>query len=194
MKEGILKTKRYWIYIAAGTLFLLGVFAGVIGIAQELDPAQIREEFRRRLGGSDGVNVYISVITKEKSDEESLMKRLQEDVERELQDAEIKVLSKSDLDYVTGRPRLGVFLVIYKEPSSRDFYIYTFQIIHFENATLERNYRYAEGVCWDSGRYVGRDKMNSIVRSIRTHVQRYISDYLAANPKPPKQDDETLIP
>jgi hypothetical protein len=189
-----MKAKKYRIYIAAGTLFLLGVFAGVIGFAQELSPAEIREEFRRRLGGSDGVNVYISVITKEKSDEESMTKQLQEDVERELQDAGIKVLSKEELDYVTGRPRLGVYVVTFKEPSLRDVYLYTFQIVHFENATLERNYRYAEGVCWDSGRYVGRDKTNSIVRSIRTHVQRYISDYLAANPKQRNRNDEANTP
>ena len=189
-----MKAKKYRIYIAAATLFLLGVFAGVMVFAQELSPEQIREEFRSRLGGSDGVNVYISVITKEKSDEESLTKQLQEDVERELRDAEIKVVSKEDLEYTLGRPRLGVYLVTFKEPSSRDIYLYTFHIVHFENATLERNYRFAEGICWDSGHYVGRDKTNSIVRSIRTHVQRYISDYLAANPKPTKHDDETSSP
>jgi hypothetical protein len=190
MKENFMLTKKYRIYIAAVMLFLLAVSAGVIGFSQELDPAQIREEFRRRLSGSDGVNVYISVITKEKSDEESLTARLQEDVEHELGDAGIKVLSKADLHYVTGRPRLSVYLVMFKEPSLKDVYLYTFHIVHFENATLERNYRFADGICWDSGRYVGRNKINSIVRAIRTHIQRYITDYLAANPKPPKRDKE----
>ena len=184
--------KKYRIYIAAGTLFLLGVFAGVIGFAQELSPEQIREEFRKRLGGSDGVNVYISVIAKDKSDEESLTNQLQEDVERELRNAGVKIINKEDLEYTLGRPRVGVYLVTYKEPSLEDVYLYTFQIVHFEDASLARNYRYAEGICWDSGRYVGRNKTNSMVRSIRTHVQRYITDYLAANPKPQNQDEENL--
>jgi hypothetical protein len=64
MKENFMLTKKYRIYIAAVMLFLLAVSAGVIGFSQELDPAQIREEFRRRLSGSDGVNVYISVISR----------------------------------------------------------------------------------------------------------------------------------
>jgi hypothetical protein len=189
-----MKTKRYRIYMTAGALFLFGVFASVIGFAQDLSPAQIHEEFRNRLRGSDGVNVYISVIAKEETDEEPLTKRLQEDVERELQDAGIKVLSKEEQEYTPGSPRLAVYLVIMKNRSERDVYLYTYQILHFENATLQRNYRYAEGICWDSGRYIGMDKTNSIIRAIRTHVQRYISDYLAANPKPQEQDEEILVP
>lgn len=185
-----MKAKRCRIYIAAGTLVLLGVFAVVIGFAQEPDLAQIQQEFRRRLSESDGVYVYVNVITKDKSEKESMTTRLREDVERELQDSEIKILSKEDLEYALGHPRLGVYLVTYKEPSQRDMYLYTFRIVHFEDATLARNYRYAEGTCWDSGLYVGMDKTNSIIRTIRIHVQKYINDYLAANPKPPPQLSE----
>jgi hypothetical protein len=185
-----MKTKRYRIYIAAGTLVLLGVFAGVMTLAQEPDLAQVQQEFRRRLSDSDGVYVYVDVISKEKSVKESMTTRLREDVERELQDAEIKVLSKDELEYAPGHPHLSVFLVMYKEPGLKDVYLYTFRIVHLEDATLERNYKYAEGICWDSGLYVGIDnKTNSIVRLIRNHMRKYINDYLAANPKPPKQND-----
>ena len=81
-----MKAKRCWIYVAAGMLFLLSFFAGVITFAQVADKSQIQQEFRRRLSESNGISVYVSVITKEKSEEESMTSQLQEDVERELED------------------------------------------------------------------------------------------------------------
>ena len=80
-----MKAKTYWIYVAMVMLVFLSFFAGVITFAQVADKVAIQQEFRRRLSESDGVSVYVSVITKEKSDEESLTKKLQEDVERELE-------------------------------------------------------------------------------------------------------------
>ena len=101
-----MKAKRCRIYVVAGVLFLLSFFAGMITFAQVADRAQIQEEFHRRLSESDGVSVYVNVITKEKSEEESMTDQLQEDVERELEDAEIKIITKEDLDYAPGWPRL----------------------------------------------------------------------------------------
>ena len=188
-----MKAKRCWIYVAAGILFLLSFFAGVITFAQVIDKAQVQQEFRRRLSESDGISVIVNVITKEKSDEESMMSQLQEDVERELEEAEIKIIPKEDLEYAPGRPRLGVYLVMYQEPNLKDTYLYSFRVVHFEDATLARNYKYAEGVCWDSGLYIGRER-TAVMRSVvKTHVQKYINDYLAANPKPSeRQKNEPL--
>ena len=188
-----MKTKRCRIYVVAGMLFLLSIFAGVLTFAQVVDKAQIQQEFRRRLSESGGISVVVSVITKEKSDEESMTSQLREDVERELEDADIKIIPEEDLEYAPGRPRLGVYLVMYQEPNLKDMYLYSFRVVHFEDATLARNYKYAEGVCWDSGLYIGRER-TAVMRSVvKTHVQKYINDYLAANPKPPKrQKNEQL--
>jgi hypothetical protein len=188
-----MKAKSCWIYVAAGMLFLLSFFAGVITFAQVADKAQIQQEFRRRLSGSDGISVLVSVITKEKSDEESMTSQLQEDVERELEDSEIKIISKEDLEYAPGRPRLGVYLVMYQEPNLKDMYLFSFRVVHFEDASLARNYKFAEGVCWDSGLYIGRER-TAVMRSVvKTHVQKYINDYLAANPKPPQRQKQEQI-
>jgi hypothetical protein len=153
-----MKVKRYWIYFAAAMLVFLCVFAGVITFAQEADKLQIQQEFRRRLSNSNGVSLYVDVITKDQSQKQSMTEQLQKDVELELRDSDIKILTEEELEYAPGRPRLGVYLVTYKEPGLKDVYLYSFRIVHFEDTSLARNYSYAEGVCWDSGLYIGRGK------------------------------------
>ena len=177
-----METKKFRIYISAAIVIFLGVLAGVIAYAQEEDKDKILQEFRRRLENSNGVSVYIDVITKEKSEEQSLTEQLQKDIEEQLENSKIKLLTKEQLEYAPGRPRLAVYIVLYKEPSLKDSYLYTFRIVHFEDAILDRNQRYTEGVCWDSGLYVGRERLASIKRIIRDHVNRYINDYHIANP------------
>lgn len=171
----------------------LSILAGVMTFAQEVDKAQIQQEFRRRLSDSNGVSVYVDVITEEKSEKESLMTKLQEDVERALKDSDIRILTEEELEYTPGRPRLGVYLVIYKELGSRNLYLYSFRVTHFEDASLARNYQYAEGICWDSGLYIGRERMSVIRGTVKNHVLRYINDYLAANPKPPQRQRQGQI-
>lgn len=178
-----MKVKRQRIYIAVGILVFLSVGAGMITLAQEPDKAQIQQEFRRRLSESDGVFVLVNIIAKDKADEESMKTQVQEDVELELKNSDIKIFTKDELEFKRGRPRLGVYIVTYKESGTRDVYLYSFRVVHFEDATLDRNDRYAEGICWDSGLYIGREKIVGIKRLVRTHVRKYINDYLAANPK-----------
>jgi len=186
-----MKAKRRWIYVAAGMLFLLSFFAGVITFAQVVDKAQIQQEFRRRLSDSDGISLQVNVNTKEKSVEESMTSQLQKDVERELEIANIEIITKEDLEYTPGRPRLGVYLVMYQEPRLKGVHLFSFRVVHYEDASLARNYKYTEGICWDSGLYIGRER-TSVMRSVvKTHVRKYINDYLAANPKPPKRQEQT---
>ncbi len=188
-----MKAKRCRIYVAAGMLFLLSFFAGVLTFAQAADKSQIQQEFRRRLSESDGISVYVSVITKEKSEEESMTTHLQEDVERILEDSEIKIIKKEDLESTLGRPRLGVYLVMYQEPTLKDMYLFSFRVVHYEDASLARNYKFAEGICWDSGLYIGRERTSVMRGVVKTHVRKYINDYLAANPKPPKRQERGQI-
>ena len=77
-----MKAKKCRIYVIMSTLVFLSFLAGVITFAQVADKAEIQQEFRRRLSDSNGVSVYVDVITKEKSEEESMTSQLQEDVEQ----------------------------------------------------------------------------------------------------------------
>jgi hypothetical protein len=177
-----MEIKRYRICISAIILFFLSIFTAVLTFAQEQDKQKILQEFRRRLTDSNGVSVYVDVIAKDKSEEDSLTDELRKDIEGQLKKTKIMLLTREQLEYAPGRPRLGIYIVIYKEPSLKDVYLYSFRIVHFEDAVLHRNGRYAEGICWESGLYVGRERLTSLKRNIRNHVNRYINDYLTANP------------
>ena len=176
-----MKVKIQWINIAASILLFSGIFTG-FSVAQEQEKEEIRQEFRERLKGSDGVFVYVEVIAQEKSDEKSLIEEIQKEVEDQLKDSKIKILTKDGSDITPGRPRLAINLVTYKEPSQKGIFLYSFRIVHYEISSMLRTDRYVEGICWDSGLYVGRDKTPSIIKTIRTQLRKYIDDYLAANP------------
>jgi hypothetical protein len=185
-----MKTKKFWICVIIGTLVSLSVLLGAITFAQETDRIQIQQELRRRLRDSDGVYVYVDVIAKAGSEEKALKGLLQTDVELELRNYEIRVLTKEEMEQANGRPRLAVYLVAYTDPAYKEAYLYCVRIAHIEDANLVRNYGYAEGICWDSGLYVGRGKEPSIRQTVKTHTHKYINDYLAANPKYPARPKE----
>lgn len=185
-----MKTKRFWICVIIGTLVSLSVFVGAIAFAQEVDRVQMQQELRRRLRDSDGVYVYVEVIAKAGSEEKALKEQLQTDVELELRNYAIKVLTKAEMEQADGRPRLAVYLVAYTDPAYKEAYLYCVRIAHIEDANLVRNYGYAEGICWDSGLYVGRGKEPSIRQTVKTQTHEYINDYLAANPKLPAKPKE----
>jgi len=87
----------------------------------------------------------------------------------------------------------GVYLVMYKEPGIKDMYLYSFRVTHFEDASLTRNYKFAEGICWDSGLYIGRERTSAMRGVVKTYVRKYINDYLAANPKPPQSQKQEQL-
>ena len=178
-----MKTKRFWIYVITAALVSFSVFLTAITIATERRILQ--QELRERLRGSDGVYIFVDVIAKDKSSEDDLKKQFEEDVDLELRNSDIKIYTKEELETISGRPRLSLYLVAYEDPSYKDAYLYCFRIAHIEDATLVRNYGYAEGICWDSGHYVGRGKKSAIRQSVKTQLNKYISDYLAANPRKP---------
>jgi hypothetical protein len=178
-----MKKKRFWIYVITAAPVCLSVFLTAITIAAER--RLLQQELRERLRGSDGIYIFVDVIAKDKSSEEQLKEQFEEDVELELRNSEIKIFTKDELETIHGRPRLSVYLVAYEDPAYKNAYLYCFRIAHIEDATLIRNYGYAEGICWDSGHYVGRGKKSAIRQSMKTQLNKYISDYLAANPKKP---------
>ncbi len=182
-KGDIMKAKRFWIYFITATLVCLSVFLAARTIAAEKQ--QYREELRMRIRGSEGVYIFVDIIAQTKSAEEELKEQFEEDVELELENSEIKIFTKDELETIPGRPRLSVYVVAFEDPAYKDVYLYCFRIAHIEDATLARNYGYTEGICWDSGHYVGRGKDSAIRQAVKTQLNKYISDYLAVNPKKP---------
>jgi len=182
-KGDIMKTKRFWIYVITAALVCSGIFFAARTIA--IERRQLQQELRERLRDSEGVYIFVDVISKDKSSEEELKEQFEDDVDLELRNSDIKIFSKEELETIIGRPRLSVYLVAYEDPAYKDAYLYCFRIAHIEDATLVRNYGYAEGICWDSGHYVGRGKKSAIRQAVKTQLNKYINDYLAANPRKP---------
>jgi len=179
-----MKAKRFWIYVITAALVCLSVFFVARTIAAE--KRRYQEELRMRIRDSEGVYIFVDVIAQTKSAQEELKEQFETDVEYELENSDIKIFTKEEVETIPGRPRLSVYVVAYEDPAYKDAYLYCFRIAHIEDATLVRNYGYAEGICWDSGHYVGRGKESIIRQSVKTQLNKYISDYLAVNPKKPK--------
>ena len=187
-----MKSKRFWIYALTAALVCLSVLWVARTIAAEKQ--QYREELRMRIRGSEGVYIFVDVIAKDLSSEDQLKQQFEKDVDQALRDVDIKIFTKEELETIPGRPRLSLYLVAFEEPAYKDVYLYCFRIAHIEDATLARNYGYAEGICWDSGHYVGRGKKPAIRQAVKTQLNKYISDYLAANPRKPKRPNQSTRP
>lgn len=179
-----MKSRKLWIYVLTSALVCLSILFVARTIANEKQ--QYQEELRMRIRGSDGVYILVDVIAQTNAAQEELKQQFEEDVDLELQESEIKIFTKEELENIPGRPRLSVYVVAFEDPSYKDVYLYSVRIAHMEDATLVRNYGYAEGMCWDSGLYVGRGKESVIRQAIKTQLNKYISDYLSVNPKKPE--------
>ena len=183
-KGDIMKSRKLWIYVLTSALVCLSILFVARTIANEKQ--QYQEELRMRIRGSDGVYILVDVIAQTNAAQEELKQQFEEDVDLELQESEIKIFTKEELENIPGRPRLSVYVVAFEDPSYKDMYLYSVRIAHMEDANLVRNYGYAEGMCWDSGLYVGRGKESVIRQAIKTQLNKYISDYLSVNPKKPE--------
>ena len=179
-----MKSRKLWIYVLTSALVCLSILFVARTIANEKQ--QYQEELRMRIRGSDGVYILVDVIAQTNAAQEELKQQFEEDVDLELQESEIKIFTKEELENIPGRPRLSVYVVAFEDPSYKEVYLYSVRIAHMEDATLVRNYGYAEGMCWDSGLYVGRGKESVIRQAIKTQLNKYISDYLSVNPKKPE--------
>jgi hypothetical protein len=177
-----MKSKYFLIYPAAVILFSMTLFAGIKVIAQEQDKENIHQEYCERLKGAEGVFVYVEVIAQEKADEKSFIEEIQKEAESQLKSSKIKVLTKEESDLNPSRPRLAINLITYKDTSQKNVLLYSFRIVHFEVASLLRTERYVEGICWDSGLYIGMERRTAMTNKIKEQLDKYIKDYLSVNP------------
>lgn len=187
-----MKTKRFWIYGLTAVMICLSIFITAVTIATER--RQLQQELRERIRGSDGVYIFVDVIAKDKSTQEQLKQQFETDVDQALSDEDIEIFTKEELETIPGRPRLSVYVVAFEEPAYKDVYLYCFRIAHIEDATLARTYGYAEGICWDSGHYVGRGKKPAIRQAVKTQLNKYITDFLAVNPRKPARPKQSIRP
>jgi hypothetical protein len=111
--------------------------------------------------------------------------QIKTDVELQLRKAGIKVLTNEERLTTPGQPYLSVLVSII-EISSRGYpigYAYTITVQLYEAVTIVRGFE-AVGSIWSAGwmGYFGKPDRH-IRNNISDMVDKFINDYLAANPK-----------
>lgn len=164
------KDMRGWIYRAVVVVILL-----LPGISHALTIEQ------RPLVGLQGVYVKVMSETKTKDAEiERLAGEMQTDVELRLRKAGIRVLTEKESTVTRGYPWLFVNVLALDGP----LLVFSVRVEVMENATLARGNN-ASVISWSThgAGSIGRGNIREIRESVSDLVDKFINDYLAANPK-----------
>jgi len=174
------------IYIAVGTLSVC-LILGVWAIAQpETLTDTLKERQRNTLKGLQGVYVIVESLKPEVEKYGLTEQQLQTDVELRLRQNGIKVLSQQEWLSTPGRPWLyvNVNVVIHDEPPlvvAYNILLKLKQDVLLERDTTKR----CDASTWYTGSIgcASLGKIGTIREHVKNYVDKFINDYLAANPK-----------
>ena len=179
-----MKNKKYWVLAA-----MLVICASVLWAANKTD-SQISPEFtalerKDTLKGLQGVFVAVEAIKPEIEKYGLTKQQLQTDVELQLLQNGIKVLSEPKWFSMPGMPYLyvNVTAVISEGPQ---YVAYSISLHLNQNTLLLRDItKGCVASTWhmNSIGSVGLSKITTIREAVKDHVDMFISDYLAVNPK-----------
>jgi hypothetical protein len=179
-----MRAKKYWFFVGVATLFLFGILGTVmVGAGRQED---IRYDKRAFLKGLNGVGVVVEVSAgDEKFMKEQFTTQVQTDVELELRQYGLKVLTEEEVEKTLGRPVLTVLLMLRKDATQvKEWFNWAYTVEHTEDATLVRLPKgwFAPARCWRST-LMGRGDRDYIKQRVKDTVREYINDHLAANLK-----------
>jgi len=178
LKGDRMKAKKYW--ILAGIVIL--VCAGGLLAASKLKDVV---EQRDVLVGLQGVCVRVETLINEAKDVGSMNELTQTDIELKLRRAGIKVLSREEQLAAKWTPCLyiNVNTLKWKDGGIIGFSI---AVSLNERVFLERDpniLTIAETWSVNNVRGAGSDNRKGVRESVKDLVDKFINDYLAANPK-----------
>ncbi len=158
-------------------LFLLGVEAR----------AQTSEQQQETLRGLSGIAVVVEPLNAEVEQDGLSAQQLQAAVERQLQEAGIRVLSKDEWSTTLGGPYLYINVAVLKKDYG--LYAYSVEVCVNQLVALLRDQeikQFAE--TWERREVgtVGVEKLASLEQSVAAHVEAFVTAYRAVNPL---QDD-----
>jgi hypothetical protein len=145
--------------------------------------AQDDELSRQTLRGLDGVHVVIEFVNPEIVGDGLTQDRLQADVELQLQEAGITVLSEAENQTTPGRPLMymNVNILKYKYIPA---YIYNIRLELVQDVYLVRSSNVKiGGVTWSINTAGIVPKLNDIKTSMENLVDYFAKAYLSANPQ-----------
>jgi len=190
-----MKTKKYLI-LTLVALVSCGIFWGTVIVWANGDP-EILEEYkqvkRSTLRGLQGVELFVMGPTAEIEKYGLTESQIRTDVELKLRQAGVKVLSSKERYKTPGAPLLTVFALVRKWPESEVFSVdvragLTQSVVLVRDRSILCN-----ATTWETfpvGGVIAAKDLQSVRRVVKDHVDEFINDYLAANPKeqPPKKD------
>ena len=150
-------------------------------------PAADSDLQRETLRGLKGVQVLVEGLSPEFRDADLDATMVQNDVERKLQEAGIKVVTKTESSATPGMPVLSVWADVWHPPTGD--YVYYVKVELQQLARLERdpNIVAAAARTWSSRGAIGTSgiaMLNTSVRDAVTEkVDEFIKAYLSVNPK-----------
>jgi hypothetical protein len=148
-----------------------------IGVSEELTFVQ------RMLVGLPSVGVVASIDNKEAMP--GLTKeQIKTDIELRLLKAGVRVLTERESVHTKGYPLLIASVATFQMEEARGLVVYSVRLSLVENAKLQRGPYYSVET-WNGhimGR-VGDKNIRSLMNEVGNLVDKFINDYLAANPK-----------
>ncbi len=171
---------------AMTTLSLAALVVTVLvspGLAQEAPTAAAT------LQGLTGIDVVVEDLPVELEVEEARLgsSAVQEDIESQLREGGIRVLSDEEWQAAPGQPWLFVKVQMLRPQAARRAFVYVISLDLMQQVGLARDPGIdAVGMTWRTGEIgtVSAINVSRVRDSLRTHVDTFINAYWAVNPRP----------
>lgn len=148
-------------------------------------PAKAKETLR----GLPGVAVVIEPLHPDTERDGLTQRQLLTEVEQQLKDAGIRVLTQEEWKNTPGAPYLYVNVAALKK--SYGLYAYAIEVCLNQLVTLIRNQQLQEfAETWETREVgtVGKERLPTVRKSVAAHVAVFIRDYFAVNPHPIRKE------
>ena len=141
------------------------------------------------LRGLTGVDVVVEELPAEPDVEEARLgsSAVQEDIESQLREGGIRVLSDEEWQAAPGRPWLFVRVQMLRPQAARRAFVYVLSLDLMQQVGLTRDPGIdAVGMTWRTGEIgtVSAINVSRVRDSLRAHVDTFISAYWAVNARP----------
>ncbi len=162
----------------------LTVLFGLIGLADRGSCASDSDTARETLRGLPGVFVAVEALAPAVERAGLTTHQLHTDVEVQLQQAGIRILTKEEWLIVTGQPFVYVHVQVFLPPQGQAAYHITTEF--YQRASLDAHASSALVATWTTA-YLGLVDVNAL-HTLRDHVRAYIDEFINAyysvNPRP----------
>ncbi len=162
----------------------LTVLFGLIGLADRGSCASNSDTARETLRGLPGVFVAVEALEPAVERAGLTTHQLRADVEGQLQQAGIRLLTKEEWLIVTGQPFVYVHVHVLLPPQGQAAYHITTEC--YQRASLDAHASSALVATWTTT-YLGLvevDALQTLREYVRTYTEQFISAYLSVNPRP----------